>query len=237
MSSDHPDPRPARAGLWLLLAIVAGCAGVELTLLAADYGLLDMPRLRQRAYDNGAFRPQLLQNWIPNYPAQPWLMFLTYGFLHGGPLHMAVNMVTLWSLGRIVVGRIGGRGLALLYLGSILGGAVAYGLISDSLRLMVGASGALFGLAGAMVVWLWNDRDLHDGNLRQMWNLLAYLLVINVVMYWALDGQLAWETHLGGFLIGCALGYTLDPATDDIQADLDPPTPDRLTYVIGAVPG
>ena len=42
----------------------------------------------------------LLTDWEPNFAYQPWLMFLTYAFLHGGLAHLAVNMVTLWSLGR-----------------------------------------------------------------------------------------------------------------------------------------
>lgn len=237
--TDRSSGNPDRLGLALLVAVIAVCAGAELLFLAADWGVLDIPRLRQRAYDNGAFRPQLLLGtWRPNYAAQPWTMFLTYGFLHGGPIHMLVNMATLWSIGLLVLDRIGPKGLALLYLGALLGGAVAYGVISESLRLMVGASGALFGLAGAMVIWLWVDRDLHAGNLRLMWNLLGYLLAMNLVMYWALDGQLAWETHLGGFLVGCGLGYTLDrPRNEHSEAEIDPPEPRRLTYLVGDIHG
>jgi membrane associated rhomboid family serine protease len=42
-------------------------------------------------------------------------MFVSYGFVHGGPVHVAVNMVTLWSLGRAVLDWVGGRGLVLVY--------------------------------------------------------------------------------------------------------------------------
>jgi membrane associated rhomboid family serine protease len=44
----------------------------------------------------------------------------------------------------------------------------------------------------------------------------AYLLGINVVMFWVLAGQLAWQTHLGGFVVGLFLGFALD--TDEHKA-------------------
>ncbi|MDC1399674.1 rhomboid family intramembrane serine protease [Yoonia sp.] len=49
-------------------------------------------------------------------------MFITYGFLHSGPSHLVVNMITLLSLGRGVVARVGSWGFVLLYLATLLGG-------------------------------------------------------------------------------------------------------------------
>ena len=73
---------------------------------------------------------------------------------------------------------------------------------------MVGASGALFGLAGALV-WMrfrlgWSEMTL-GGALRDIAWPVTLLIGMNVVMYVALDGRLAWETHLGGFLAGVAI--------------------------------
>ena len=106
----------------------------------------------------GGFWVGLLQSWTPNYPSQPYLMFLTYGFLHGGLLHLVVNMVTLWSLGHAVIDRVGTRGFVLLYAASLLGGAAGYALLASTLAPMVGASGALFGLAGGLLAWGYVDR-------------------------------------------------------------------------------
>lgn len=50
-------------------------------------------------------------------------MFLTYGFLHNGPSHMIVNMLTLWTAGEIVIDRVGSKGFLRLYAVSIVGGA------------------------------------------------------------------------------------------------------------------
>jgi membrane associated rhomboid family serine protease len=82
-------------------SLIAVCTVIEATLLAADFGLVGIPRLRELAYQYGGFWVGLLGTWQPNYPSQPYLMFGTYAFLHGGPLHLLVNMLTLYSLGRL----------------------------------------------------------------------------------------------------------------------------------------
>src|SRR6056297_4257786 len=91
----------------VLIAILAICVAVEAALQGADFGLWGSPRWRGLAYQNGGFWRGLLDNWRPNYAGQPVLMFATYGFLHGGAMHLLVNMITLVSLGRLVVERVG----------------------------------------------------------------------------------------------------------------------------------
>jgi membrane associated rhomboid family serine protease len=196
---------------WALAAIIALCTIVELALWGADLGLWGQTRLRQSAYEWGGFWPGLLAGWRPNYAGQPVTMFLSYAFLHGGPLHLVVNMITLWSLGLGVIERVGtGRFLG-LYLGSALGGAAGYGLLSDTVRPMVGASGALFGLAGALLAWTYIDRFTARVGLWPVAQVAAFLIAMNIAMYWALDGQLAWQTHLGGFMTGWILALLIDP--------------------------
>lgn len=195
----------------VLIGLITLSASVELALLGADLELWGTARLRQRAYEWGGFWPGLLAGWQPNYPAQPVTMFLSYAFLHGGPVHLAVNMITLWSLGQGVTARVGTMRFLGLYLGTALGGAAGYGLLAETVRPMVGASGALFGLAGALLAWAYVDRFTAQVGLWPIAQVATLLLVMNVVMYWALDGQLAWQTHLGGFLAGWVLALLIDP--------------------------
>lgn len=191
------------------LAVLAICVAIEAVLTFADWGLLGLPRLRVLAYAFGGFWPGLLVDWQPNFPAQPALMFLTYGFLHGGPIHLVVNMVTLVSLGTAVTDRAGRLRYLLIYIASIVGGAVAFGLLASTLRPMVGASGALFGLAGALAMWDALDRRAQGATLGPVVRLVGLLAVLNLVLWWAMDGQLAWETHLGGFLAGAVAAFLL----------------------------
>lgn len=204
-------PRPALRRYGLLLGLIVICAAIELLLACADAGLLGDARLRSRAYEYGGFWSGLLKGWQANYPAQPYTMFFTYAFLHAGLVHLIVNMMTLWSLGRMVVDRVGTAGLLVLYTGSALGGAGGFGLLGTTLAPMVGASGALFGLAGGILAWNYVDRFTFTEGLWPVAQGVAALLVLNLVMWWAMDGQLAWETHLGGFLSGWVLALLIDP--------------------------
>ena len=201
-------PAPSRL---VLVCLIGLCAAIEAVLQLGDMGVIGSGRLRASAYEYGGFWVGLLRDWRPNYPSQPYLMFLTYGFLHGGLLHLIVNMLTLWSLGQAVLDRVGLRGFVLLYAGSVLGGALGFALLASVLAPMVGASGALFGLAGALLAWTYVDRYTLQEGLWPVARTAAMLLGLNLVMWWGLDGQLAWETHLGGFAAGWVLALLIDP--------------------------
>jgi membrane associated rhomboid family serine protease len=204
--------RPPRAtGVGVLASLVLICVLVEGVLTLADLGLIDAPRLRSRAYANGAFWPGLMRDWQPNYPIQPWAMYITHGFLHGGVVHLVLNMVTLWSLGAAVMERVSPARFLAIYFGAMLGGGAVYALLAISATPMVGASGALFGLAGAILAWMWEDQPSLRDALRLAGRAVLILLAINVALHFVLAGQLAWQTHLGGFLAGWILAIALDP--------------------------
>lgn len=191
--------------LALLLGLIGLCTSVELVFWGNDLGLWGAPRLRQTAYEYGGFWPGLWYGWQANFPGQAWIMFVSYALLHAGPGHLIVNMITLWSLGREVGAHAGAKGLALIYGGAVLGGALGYVLLARTPQPMVGASGALFGLAGALLAWTYLDRRAQSQGLWPVIRLALFLIAINVVMYWMLDGHLAWQTHLGGALAGAGL--------------------------------
>lgn len=185
--------------------IVVACVLVELALLAADLGFWAQPGLRSVAYAFGAFWIALLEQGQPLFPGQPVTMFATYAFLHGGPVHMVVNMIALISFGTAIVNRIGQRRFLVVYAISSLGGSVGFGLFSSSTAPMVGASGALFGLLGTWVCWDYLDRRHHGDPLWVTLRAVVFLVAYNLVFWLLLHGQLAWETHFGGFVAGWLL--------------------------------
>ncbi len=191
--------RPVAPVIWGVLLL---CLLPELLLLGADLGLWGSARWRPLAYQNGAFWAGLLQGWRPNYAAQPVVMFASYGWLHAGPVHLLGNLAALVWLGPVVLARVGARGFVILWAAALLAGAAGFALLTRGPAPMVGASGALFGLAGA---WLVTEaRSLPDRRAR-IWRglgLLAGILALNAAA-WALQGgHLAWETHLGGLVAG-----------------------------------
>ncbi|MGD1882792.1 MAG: rhomboid family intramembrane serine protease [Paracoccaceae bacterium] len=191
--------------------VIAACTLVESALILGDFGMLGLPRLRQTAYEYAGFWPGLLGGWTPNYGTQPYAMFLSYAFLHTDIKHFVFNMITLYSLGGAVWDRVGTRGFLILYVAAILGGGLGFGLLADTLRPMVGASGGLFGLAGGILAWNYVDRFTES---RQLWPIvwiILGLLFLNLALWWLMDGLLAWETHLGGFVFGWIAALLIDP--------------------------
>lgn len=209
-----PQDESQRARIFAVivpLSVMLICVLVEVLLQMGDLGVFGPPRLRQWAYENGGFWSGLLRDWTPNYTLQPYLMFVSHGFLHGGLLHLLINMFTLYSLSQGVVERVGPWRFLTLYFASMIGGAIGFGILADTVYPMVGASGALFGLAGALMAWNSVDRYVYRLDLWPLARVGLLLVVINLVMWWAMDGQLAWQTHLGGFIVGWIVALVLDP--------------------------
>lgn len=212
MDDTSPQKSSDRRVSVVSLVIIILCVAIEGLLQLSDLGFLDIRRLRLKTYEYGGFWPGLLGDWRPNYATQPALMFFTYGFLHTGFAHLVVNMITLASLGQTVAQRVGEWRYLAIYAGSILGGALGYFAFATSPQPMVGASGALFGLAGAILAWEIADRRRARRPLAPILGFVALFAALNVVLWWAMDGQLAWQTHLGGAIAGFTLALVVAPA-------------------------
>ncbi|CAL9592355.1 rhomboid family intramembrane serine protease [Streptomyces sp. Tu 3180] len=132
-----------------------------------------------------------------------WYRLLTGAFLHMPPtegtfgvLHVVMNMVALWNLGRLVEPMLGRVHYLALYLLSALGGSVLVLLLAPG-DAVVGASGAIFGVGAAYYVMARRvGVDMGTVN-RFMTGLLLWLVVSAVVT--------SWEGHLGGLLAGGAV--------------------------------
>jgi membrane associated rhomboid family serine protease len=193
-----------------LLALVGGIALIEVVLSLADAGILFDPSLRSRAFMAGAFWASLLHGDAPLYPAQPVTMFLSHAFLHGSLLHMVMNVTILLALGRFTADHYGPRTvLPVFALGAVGGGAV-YGLLSAGAYPMVGASGAVFAFLGLWIAWDWRRHRASGLSPGPVMRRVGVLVLINVATLIGLQGMLAWEAHLGGFLAGLACGWFLE---------------------------
>lgn len=79
---------------------------------------------------------------------------------------------------------------------------------------MVGASGALFGLAGAWLAWDGQEARAHRAPLWPVLGRMAGLVVLNIALWVLQGGLLAWETHLGGFVAGWLWAMWIAPSRD-----------------------
>jgi membrane associated rhomboid family serine protease len=193
-----------------VLAMVAVCAALEIVFTLTG-GPSGDSALRRLAYVHGAFWPGLLQGWEPVFPGQRITMFLTYAVLHGGLMHMLFNMLILVHLSRETVARVGNAGFALFVAVTALGGSVAFWLISSATGPMVGASGVVFGLFGATMFWDWQRRRALGAPIQPVLRMALGLVVLNAILWVLVQGTLAWEAHLGGFLAGIAAAAIATP--------------------------
>ena len=213
MNRKHPPRQPiprevlqtgAPGFLWALVGVMAA---IELALYLSDVGLIGSRDWRWSAFQIGAFwQPLLSGEMAPIYSGQTILMFVTYAFLHGGIVHLAMNCVVLLALGKFSAARIGkGKTLLVLFL-SAIGGGLAFGLLTNSLVPMIGASGAVFGLIGLWQAWDYRVRQKLRLPLQPLVMAILALVAVNLVFFVILDGGLAWEAHLGGWLVGWVSG-------------------------------
>ncbi|MGC9347155.1 MAG: rhomboid family intramembrane serine protease [Anaerolineae bacterium] len=150
----------------------------------------------------GALAPVLVVTY------RQWWRLVTAGFLHADVIHIAVNLYALYGLGSLMERFFGLKRFLVVYGFSLVGASVLVTLLSDFLRPTVGASGAIMGVLGALVVFYWQYRDLllgGRGYLRQ----LGRMALVNIGIG-LLPGISLWG-HLGGFVLGAAAGAILLP--------------------------
>jgi len=125
-----------------------------------------------------------------------WWRLLTSAFLHGSILHLIFNMYVLFAFGPTLERILGHWRFVVLFLMSALGGSVASFVFSDVRTVSVGASGAIFGLMGALVI--------AGRRLRFDITQVLVLIGINVAIGFFSAGT-DWRAHLGGLATGAAM--------------------------------
>ncbi|MGV9413416.1 rhomboid family intramembrane serine protease [Nocardia sp. NPDC003693] len=139
---------------------------------------------------------QLFRDWrlIPALVGEgEWWRVIGSGFLHYGPLHLLANMFALYVLGPYCEAALGRARYVSVYLVSLLGGSAAVTVLGNPGVATVGASGAIFGLFGAVAVIMLRTRQ----NLTQ----ILMLLVLNLIITFAVPG-ISMLGHLGGLFVG-----------------------------------
>ena len=132
---------------------------------------------------------------------QVWRL-LTCAFLHGGIVHIFCNMYALYALGpqiEILFGRVK---YIIIYLLSAIGGSLLSYKFSPS-SLSIGASGAIFGLFGAMVVFVLKYKDRIP---KRVLNNLFGVIILNLLIGFNLQG-IDNFAHIGGLLVGALVAF------------------------------
>lgn len=126
-----------------------------------------------------------------------WWRIFTSGFGHFGIIHLGMNMYSLHILGPIIERRLGPRRFALAYFAALVGGSFGAVLLNP-LSLSMGASGAIFGLLGLLVM-MFRSQGISIAQSG-----LGPVLLLNLFI--SLSGYVSLGGHAGGFLVGIVLG-------------------------------
>ncbi|KAK8530692.1 hypothetical protein V6N13_030640 [Hibiscus sabdariffa] len=137
---------------------------------------------------------------------QGWRL-ITCIWLHAGVIHLLVNMLSLVFIGIRLEQQFGFVRIGILYLVSGFGGSVVSALFIRN-NISVGASGALFGLLGAMLSELFTNWTIYTDKAMA---LLTLLLIVTINLAIGILPHVGNFANIGGFLTGFLLGFVLLP--------------------------
>jgi len=147
----------------------------------------------EKIFDYGVYGPSVMDG--------EWYRLITAGFLHTGPTHLFMNMVSLYFLFKLLEPALSHRPWALpgVYVLSLVGGSIG-ALVSSFDTTAVGASGAIYGLLGA-AVGIPVRRGLN-------WNAagVAPWIGVNLLLTFMVPG-ISIGGHVGGLIVGFAAGW------------------------------
>lgn len=143
---------------------------------------------------------------IPAFVLQyhQWWRILTGAFLHGSVLHIGVNMLSLWFLGRFIELAMGSWRMLVVYVVSLVASGLAVVYFSSPLVPTVGASGAIFGLFGALFAIGFKLGKPGMALVRAN----TGILVVNLIITFTVP-QISWQAHVAGLLAGFVLTYAI----------------------------
>ncbi len=195
------QPTPLSLGLLAaLVAIHLGAVGLDLTMQAS--GVETGPAIFHGAKVNALV-------WQGQ-----WWRLMSATFLHGGWLHLAFNAYAVFFLAPILERLYGARRLLLIYVVSGLCASAASLMFNEGVS--VGASGAIFGMLGAMTVFGFKFRDLLPTRLQRAFGvqLLPWVAINLFVGFFFESLRIDNAAHVGGLIAGVVVALPMSTALE-----------------------
>ena len=146
----------------------------------------------------------ILLGLVPTiFLSRPWTI-VTNLFIHSGLWHLLANMLALYFFGGYFSRLVGDSKFLIVYFGGGILGNILYILLGEPLSVAIGASGAIFALAGALAM------------MRPKLRVFVFPIPVPLPLWIAVIGGfvilsflpfVAWQAHLGGLIIGLIVGY------------------------------
>lgn len=183
-----------------LIAVITGAfvLGNGLNIFGTQYIAAIFPHLTDTfalfyggQYSNGYF---------PGVSTGEYWRLITVALTHAGFLHLASNMFCLWSFGPTLESYFGKPRFAILFTGSLIAASAASVYLGAHNTYKVGASGAVFGLLGGLLVI--------SKRVGLNYQSVLSTVVLNLVITFTIP-QIDWRAHLGGLVAGVVITYLL----------------------------
>ena len=184
---------------WAIPTIVGANVLIFVAMLAAGAGLFGPPLDMMRQW--GA-------NFGPLTLGGQWWRLFTCTFLHFGVVHLGFNMYVLWQIGHFVERLVGNVGLLILYVAAGIAASIA-SLAWNPTLTSAGASGAVFGVCGALLGFIVLRRDTIPMEVIKGLRSSMMTFVIYNAAFALLLSFIDWAAHAGGFVYGICCGMIL----------------------------
>jgi membrane associated rhomboid family serine protease len=138
--------------------------------------------------------------FFPGVYTGEWYRLFTVALTHAGWLHLIFNMLALYSIGTPVETFVGKTRFAIIFIGSLLGASATSLYFGPENIYAVGASGAVYGLFGALVA----IGKRAGANYQNIFG----VIIINLLMTFTISG-IDWRAHIGGLVAGLVITYPL----------------------------
>lgn len=145
------------------------------------------------------------------YPWQHLIRFVTYLFLFYSFTHFIVAGVMMLALGKFVGEVFAWWAVAVVFVGSGIGGAFAWGLFLSDPGFLVGAFPGVYGLIGAFSFILWLRLGQAGENQFRAFTLIGFLMVIQLVFGVLFGARGDWLADIAGFIFGFLLSFVVSP--------------------------
>lgn len=147
-------------------------------------------------------------NFAPRTTNGEWWRLLMSNYIHIGIMHIAFNMWVLWDVGRLVERLVGNAGFVVMYVLSGVFGSVA-STLWNPLAVSAGASGAVFGVFGCLIAFLWLGHDAIPRPVLQRLRGGALVFVAFNVLYSISQQGIDMAAHFGGLATGFVFGAAI----------------------------
>jgi membrane associated rhomboid family serine protease len=144
------------------------------------------------------------------FPVFSLISPITYAFIHGSWAHLMFNVISMFAMGTFFEREFGGRKTAIMFFACSLAGAITCFVFNPfSENPVIGASGGIAGLFGAVTILIYQrSRIGHIGGRfanKGPWPLIVFWIGFMVLSGLLSGDVLAWQAHVGGFLAGIGL--------------------------------